>query len=572
MTRSDEEIVEETIKGFTQLRQRRVNHDRMNEEIASLIWPEVRGLFYYPAMRWPGMKLAQFQVDSTGMIALWRFMAICHSFLSPQGAFHTLRVSDPSLARNRRVKEYLDTIERIVMPYRLQPVANFVGQLLNNYRNLGAFGSQTMFVDGLVGPRGEPLPGWRYRSCPKREIYLAENHQGMIDEVYRWFRLTARQAAQKWGEENIPDQLRSALDGKSENLFDFIHRVCPRQDYEPHRRDARGMPFASYYVSIDGKKLMSQGGYHTMPYAVGRWTVAPDEVEGRGPASFVLPTLKTANNQKAALLEAAHMALRPPLLTGDDGLVDTFDRTPNAVNKGGVSPDGKPMVVPLATGQVPVGVETMQMDQGIINDGFLVSLFQLLYDTAKMSPTEVVERVRQIAIFLVPALEPQNDQYLGPLVEREISLAATQGLLPPLPPELREARDHYHITFTSPLALMAQSPQMAGILRTLESAQQMINVTQDPSILYPLNLSNAVRLMAQINAVPSAVLATPQEEAQKARAAAQNAERVQQMREMPARAAMAKAQAVVQKAQAGVGTPGLLSGTPAGGMPVGGGG
>ena len=565
--RNEEEIVEETIKGFTQLRMRRVNHDRMNEEIASLIWPETRGLFYYPTMRWPGMKLTQFQVDSTGMIALWRFVAICHSFLSPQGAFHSLAPSDPKLMKSKRVRDYFEAVERHIMGYRLSPKAGFIGQMLNNYRNLGAFGSQTMFIDGLVGPRGEPMPGWRYRSCNKREIYLSENHQGQIDEVYRWFRLTARQVAQKWGEENLPAKLKTDLDNKSENLHDFIHRVCPRQDYDPSRMDDRGKPFASYYIYIDGKQLMQQGGYWTLPYAVGRWSVAPDEVEGRGPASFVLPTLKTANNQKASLLEAAHMALRPPLLTGDDGLVDTFDRTPNAINKGGVSPDGKPLVVPLVTGQIPVGVETMQMDQGIINDGFLVSLFQLLYDTAKLSPTEVVERVRQIAIFLVPALEPQNDQYLGPLVEREIAIAASQGLLPPLPPELREARDHYNVTFTSPIALMAQSPQVSGILRTLEAAQSMINVTQDPSILDPLNLSNAIRLMARINAVPSSVLATPDEEQRKATGRAQQGERQLQMQEAPAKAAMIKAQAVVQKAQAGVGTPGLLSGTPPGGMP-----
>lgn len=567
MAQSDEEIVEETIRSFEQLRIRRVNHDRMNDEIASLIWPEMRGLFYYPAMRWPGMKLAQFQVDSSGMIALSRFVALCHSFLSPQGMFHNLTCVDPALARQRRVREFFAVVEKVILHYRQLPSANFISQMLNNYRNLGAFGSQTMFVDGMMDALGQPVPGWRYRSCPQNEVYKAENHQGQIDEVIRWFRLTARQVAQRWGEDSVPEPLRPDLKSGSENLHDFLHRVCPRADYEPGRIDERGKPYASYYVSIEGKALMQRGGYWCFPYATGRWSVAPGEVEGRGPAAFVLPTLKTLNNQKAALLEAAHLALRPPLLTGDDGLVDTFDRTAGAVNKGGVSPEGKPLIMPLPSGAIPVGVETMQMDQGIINDAFLVSFFQLLYDSAKMSPTEVVERVRQIALFLVPCLEPQNDQYLGPLVEREVALAAAQGLLPPLPPELKEAHDHYRVTFCSPIALMARTPQVSGIMQTLAGAQAIINISQDPSVLDPLNLSAAVRLMASVNAVPVEVLATPEEEQQKVKGRAANAERVQQMREAPARAAMMKAQAVVQKANAGVGTPGLASGVPQGEMP-----
>lgn len=565
--RSDEEIVEETLKVFNELRVRRANHDRMNEEIASLIWPEARGLFYYPAMRWPGMKLAQYQVDSTGMIALWRFMAICHSFLTPQGLFHSLTPSEPALMKSERVRAYFEQAEKVLMRRRTDPRANFVSQALNNYRNLGAFGSQTMFTDGLVDSWGNPMPGWRYKSCQKNEIYMAENHQGIVDEICRWLRMSARQAAQKWGAENLPEQMQADLKQNSERLHDFIHRVCPRMDYDPNRRDDRGKPYASYYVAIDGKKLMQQGGYWTFPFAVGRWTVAPGEVEGRGPASFVLPTLKTANNQKAALLEAAHMALRPPLLTGDDGLVDTFDRTPNAINKGGLTAEGRPLISPLQVGEIPIGVETMQADQGIINDGFMVSLFQILYDTAKLSPTEVVERIRQMAIFLVPALEPQCDQYLAPIVEREMSLASQHGLLPPMPPELREAQDHYHVTFTSPIALMAQSPQIAGLMQTMTIAEQMIQATQDPSILDPINMSNALRMVASVNAVPNSVMATPQEEGLKAQSRAQAAQRTQEMRELPARAAMMKAQAVTQKAQAGQGTPGLLSGVPQAEMP-----
>jgi hypothetical protein len=139
--------------------------------------------------------------------------------------------------------------------------------------------------------------------------------------------MTAYQAAQKWGMDRLPASLHSALEQNSQWRYSFLHCVKPRQDYDPDRLDARGMPFSSHYVSVEGQCLMqAEGGFRSFPYAISRYDQTPNEVYGRGPAQMVLPALKTLNAQKHVFLKQGHRAADPVLLTGDDGVVDAFSR------------------------------------------------------------------------------------------------------------------------------------------------------------------------------------------------------------------------------------------------------
>jgi len=73
----------------------------------------------------------------------------------------------------------------------------------------------------------------------------------------------------------IPARLQSALEQRSPMLFNFLHRVVPRTDYDQDRLDEKGKPWASYYVSIEGQCLLEEGGYNSFPVAVSRYDQAP---------------------------------------------------------------------------------------------------------------------------------------------------------------------------------------------------------------------------------------------------------------------------------------------------------
>lgn len=295
----EEEIVADTLAQFSEMQTWRMNYAMQWEEVASLIMPESRNTFVYGNYNFPGMKKTELQVDASGMLALHRFGAICDSLLTPRNMmWHdlapALQPNNKLLLKDRATKLWFEEVNALLFKYRYLPSANFSSQNQANYQQLGAYGNMTMFVDALYSIKGER--GLRYRAVPTGESFFRENHQGQIDTLFRWFRLTADQAYKQWGPnatDTFPEMLRPALEKHSQTLYNFIHRICPRDDYEPFRHDYKGKPWASYYICVESRTLLEEGGYNTFPAPTSRYTQAPGEVYGRGPAMQVLPALKT---------------------------------------------------------------------------------------------------------------------------------------------------------------------------------------------------------------------------------------------------------------------------------------
>lgn len=546
----EQDIVEESMREFQQLQWARNTTAGHWEEIAQLIWPEMRNTFFFGNYNTPGEKKTQRQIDATGMMALHRFQAICDSLLTPRNMFwHALAANDDYVMKDRQTRLWFELATKTLFKYRYAPLANFSSQNLLQYKSLGAIGTGAVLVDALHTPLGL-VPGMRYKNIPMGELYIRENHQGIIDGYIRWFRLTARQAFQKWPN-TFPAQLKAALDANSEQPYNFIQRVCSNDDYDPRKLDNRGKPFASYYISLEGHCVLEEGGYSTFPIACSRYDQAAMETYGRSPAMMVLPALKTLNAQKTTFLKQGHLAADPVLLLADDGLMN-MEKRPGSMVAGGTNADGKALINVLPTGEIQITKEMMAEEKSLINDAFLVTLFQILTETPQMTATEVIERTNEKGILLAPTVGRQQSEYLGPLIDRELDLLVQQRLLPPMPPRLAEARGEYQVVYTSPISRAMKAQEAAGFIRTVETVKELVNITQDPSLLDPFDFDTAIPAIADIQAVPISWMADDEQIMQKRKGRAQAQARKEQIQAMPAQAAMLKAQATVQKNQPGV--------------------
>ena len=556
MTAREEDIVADTLQEFSQLQTWRNTFAAQWEEVAELILPTSRNTFYYGNFNWPGQKKTDRQVDSTGMLANLRFAAICNSLLTPENMqWHALGADDPYVMKDRASRLWFEQATRILFKYRYDARSNFIGQNQSNYNSLGAFGNMTMFTDEFDFRLGGG-PGLRYRAVPLGETYYRENHQGLVNGIIRWFRLTAQQMWEKWGDDGrFPPSAYPALNSRSQTPFNILHRVVPNTDYDPDMLfGPKTKKFASYYVVMEDRLLVEEGGFNEFPYAVGRYDQFPGETYGRGPSMMVLPTLKTLNAEKRVFLKQGHRASDPVLLTTDDGIVD-FMMVPGALNKGGMSADGHPLVGTLPTGNIQINKEMMDEERALINDANLVTLFQILTESPQMTATEIIERTNEKGILLAPAMGRQQSEYLGNLIPRELNILARLRILPPMPPRLREAKGAYSIVYTSPLSKAMRAQEAAGFMRTLESVKELVNITGDTSLLDPFEFDTAVPGIADIQAVPESWMSSPQSIAQKRQSRAQAQAEQQKIQAMPAQAAMMKAQAVAAKAGAGPTAP-----------------
>lgn len=565
-TDAEQEIYVETMREFHQLAQWRTTYDSHCEEIARIVLPAYSGTFTFGSFQMPGSKKSFDQIDSTAQLALSRFGAICDSLLTPGNMrYQTLLPKDKELRKIRRVRLWFEQVTDILFDERQAAHANFKSQNQNNYLMLGAFGTMGMYVDEFIDPVSRVPTGMRYRSMSTGQLYLKENHQGLVDGFVIWYRRTALQAYREFGADRLPECMWAALKAGSQEPFDFLHRVCLRSDYDPERLDHKAMPWASYHVSVQGNCVVKESGFYTLPLAAGRYTQVPGEINGRGPLMMVLGAMKTLNAEKKTFLKQGHRASDPILLTADDGLTDLASLRPGVGVSGAVNADGRPLIHILPTGEIQITLEMMEEERKIINDASLVTLFQIMTESPQMTATEVIERTNEKGILLAPTIGRQQSEYIDPMTERELDILSRLGKLPPMPPELREAGGEYTLLSTSPLAKAMHAQEAAGFMRTLENVRELVAITQDQSLLDPFDFDVAIPAIAEIQSVPESWMADPKKIAVKRQQRAQQMARQQQVQEMPAQAAMMKAQAAVQKNQAGMGMgSGVLQPAPQG--------
>lgn len=514
MDKSQEELIKQIMRDQSSMEVSRKTWEQHWEEVAERCLPRASG---FTAKKQDGSKRAERAIDSTPILALERFAAAVESVVTPRTqTWHGLQ--NERFAEDNEVQEYYEELTRILFRVRYAPAANFANQMSENYVSIGAFGNGCIFVDELPGK------GTRYICYPLQEIYFEENYQGVVDLVHRKFCLTARQAVQQFGKDKLPEFIQRAADNAPLTKYEFIHRVSPNDNVRYVNGEPvagpDGMPWVSQYISISGNKMVRQGGYHTMPYCIARYYKSPGETYGRGPGMTALPDMKVLNEMNKETLIGAQLANRPPVLVADDGALDAFSLVPGSINAGAVSAQGNAMAIPFSTGAQPqLGLEMMDQKRQLINDIFLVTLFQILVQNPQMTATEAMLRAQEKGQLLAPTMGRIMSEQLGPMIEREVDICARMGLFPTPPQQLIDAGMEFDIDYKSPLVRLQRADEGSGIAQTLQLATSLAQF--DPTVLQLVKTGDVLRDFADINGMPRSLIMDSEEEQQMKAAAAQ---------------------------------------------------
>lgn len=496
-------MTDKLIQRFEHLRNSRGVWESHWKEVADRVWPDTKEDFQGAQPTNIGGKRTEKIFDATAAIALDRFSAALQSMLTPPAQrWHRLTTNDSTLNRDKQTQMWFDEVTRILFKRRYTPSANYSANQWKAYKSLGAFGTGVIFLDSWEGQN-------RYKTIHLGDIYIDENHQGVIDTVYRKLCMTGRQIVQRWGLETLPEKMQEQVKEKPDEQHELLHVVMPNDGIQHGRMDFAGMRYSSVYISIRDKMPIASGGYRTFPYICSRYERAPNEIYGRSPAMQVLPDIKMLNEMSKTMIEAAQKVVDPPLLLNDDGILGLsnkeVDIRAGGLNYGGVSPEGRALIQPLNTGaNIAIGEDQMERRRRTINDAFLVNLFQILIETPEMTATEVIARTREKGALMSPAMDRQQSEALGPMIERELDLAFTAGDLPEMPRKLREAGGEFEIVYESPLARAQRSEELLGIQMTLETAGSIAQY--DPTILQRFDYGRILTIAAEINGAPAEIM------------------------------------------------------------------
>jgi len=193
------DLAAELLREFALVEGRRGIWEKHWEEVALKVLPYYSTSFYQRGNTVPGQKRNQDQYDVTANAALWKFAAAMESMLTPaNNKWHRLRHPDLGLMKRRDVQLWFDQVNDAMFHYRYSPHSGYQANQHDGYVSLGAFGTSSLFTDEYYDPLRPQMKGLRYRNIHLGELFFAVNFQGQVDTVYRRFKLTLRQIAQKW--------------------------------------------------------------------------------------------------------------------------------------------------------------------------------------------------------------------------------------------------------------------------------------------------------------------------------------------------------------------------------------
>ena len=517
------DLAQEIIREHGRLSGERAAYDATWQQIAERCAPDLAAFNTVVA---PGQASTAKQFDSTAALAANSFAAAVMGMIVPrEKLWHGLRSGVLELDKRPRVQAYFEAVRNELFYARYSPRSNFANQFHASIMSMGLFGPGCLWLNEVVG-RGQLV----YRNVHCAEIWIEEDEHGRATTVYRKAKLRADQWEARFpgSQAKLKSVADAVRDGQGHRELEFIQVIRPRRDRDPEAWDQRGMAIESIVVSPVDRVIAFTGGYHSMPLLVSRFTALSTAKYGRSPAMQVLPDIKMTNEMQKTLLRAAHRAVSPPLLVHDDGILTKISLKPDAVNIGGVSPDGRQMVQPLMMGgQIGSGMEMVEAARKVVERAFLVPLFSIMTDTPdRMTATEVLERSQEKGMLLNPAAGMIEAELLGPMIEREIDLLARAGRLPPMPPELQEAEGEYRITYDNPLQRAARAERSIGFLRTMEALTPLMTAGGPEAvqkIMGMFDIETAVRGLAEDNGVPVSWMRDPEElaaaQAQEAQAA-----------------------------------------------------
>ncbi|HUV12031.1 MAG TPA: portal protein, partial [Acidobacteriota bacterium] len=444
--------------------------------------------------------------DGTAIHAL-QLMAngILGYMVSPTYQWFKLKLLDRRLSMLRNVKQWLD--EAQIALYGEFQQSNFYPSMGQYIMDSGAVGTATIYV-------GEELGASQLIFLVRhpKEIYVSSNFFGVVDTIYRDYKMTARNAASFFGTDKLSDQIQQALKDTPDKEFDFVHVIEPRKERNTGLISAVNKPWASLYIEKSETKIVKRGGYDSMPEIVWRWDVSSGEKYGRSPGTNAIKDVIVLNQvAKSLLIATQKLGDRPVQIPLE--MRGKINRNPGGET---YYEDANRLVEELAGApNIPSGVDRETRLQEMIRNHFYVDFFLMLQQTTRtMTATEVIEKMGEKAAVLSAITGRFGSEALDKIIQRSFALAYKAGRIPPAPDEVmawaeeRGTAPEYEIEYMGPLAQAQRRLfKSQGITRGIESMIPIFNLYPDAADVF--DFDEMIRILADSHGMPEKVLRDP---------------------------------------------------------------
>ena len=487
----------------------------------------------------PGEKKNLVLLDNTAMMSNELLAGSLHGMLtSPASPFFAITTGQTEIDELDEVRKWLQEVERRM--HNVINGSNFQTEVHQLYLDLTCLGTAGMSIvedDETVV---------RFMTHHIRELYVAENNKGQIDEVYRKFKWNIRQIVGEFGEDvvKLSKNLTRAWQKQSDECFEIINAVYPRDVASTDFNDTRRY-VCQYILCGETETVDLEVEYfREKVFVVPRWTKVSGETYGRSPGMNALPDAKTLNKMTETVMIGAQKAVDPPLQAPDDGFV-----LPLRTRPGGISyyrSGSQDRLEPIFNDtRVDFGFAALRERRGRIRESFFIDQLQL-NQGPQMTATEVNSRDETRMRFLGPMMGRQHSEFLRPMIDRTFEIMARRDMIPPAPQVLTELGIKLDVTYSSMIAKAQRMTDAQNISRAMQAIAPFASM--DQTIFDNFNGDKAVVSISKIHGLPQEILRDKVE-----------VEQIRNARAKAQQAAMAQAQKDKEIEQATAALPGATA-------------
>jgi len=429
--------------------------------------------------------------------------------------------------------EYMEDIPEIkawlqeadIGMYRAYQRSNFYSAMTPYFEDGGTIGTATIYSEENKG-EGKIA----FTTMHPGQVYIAENQYGEVDTVFRKEKLTAKKAKERFGKGKLSDAAQRSLETNPYEKYPYLHAVYPRTKRNPDKLDGLNKSFASVWVDITSRKVISEWGYDGLPYHVWRYRKSSLETYGRSPAMFALADIMSLNLISKDMLRSSRMSVDPAYNVPAE-LLGKVNIIPHGFNYYG--DDHNRIVTPVQTGiNYPIGTDREDRIRDVIERHFHLDFFLMLTRAKRqMTATEILERAGEKAALMATAIGRLNQDCLDPNMNRVFQIEYRAGRLPEVPQIYWDyGAGPIGVTYLGPLAQAQRRLfKTQSITQGLIALQPLAEMF--PHVLDVVNEDETAREILESNNYP-----------QKATRSTEEVDKMRQVREDLAQAEAAKRQ------------------------------
>ena len=509
---------------LSRLMEKRSNWEIHWQEVADYMLPRKADI----TMERPkGDKRHTVIFDGTAIHSLELLASSLHGMLtSSVNRWFGLRYKDTLTNENDEAREWLEEVTDKM--YLAISRSNFQQEVFETYFDLIAFGTSCLQIEE------DQEDIIRFSSRHIKELYISEDSRGMVNCIYRRFKMSAKATVDKFGFEVLSKKTQDTFKKSQFEDIELVHVVKPRDMYNPRKQDKKNMPFTSVYFEYETGHIISEGGFKEFPYVVPRYLKASNEIYGRSPAMNALADVKVLNKMVEVGMKAAQKQVDPPLLVPDDSMLMPIRMSPGSINY--YRSGSRDRIETLNIGaNNPLGLNMEDQRRQAISATFHVDQL-LITENRNMTATEVVQRNQEKMRILGPVLGRLQSELLQPMIIRIFNIMMRNGLFPEAPEIL--LNQEVDVEYVSPMALAQRGEELNSIVKGLELFGNISQLA--PATLDYIDPPGLIKNLIKILGLPATMIRSDAEVQQIAEEKAEAQQQQAQMQEQMAQSEMAR--------------------------------